>query len=91
MADVIFNGSSSRKPVGQAAIELFFDNSDGRLGGEYAGYPGCQCPRSSEGQVAKLGPDQGDGDQGERKRPFEPEEGGATDGTQHGVARRSLA
>jgi chromosome segregation protein len=38
MADVIFNGSSSRKPVGQAAIELFFDNSDGRLGGEYAGY-----------------------------------------------------
>jgi len=38
MADVIFNGSSSRKPVGQAAIELVFDNGDGRLGGEYAGY-----------------------------------------------------
>jgi len=36
--DVIFNGSSSRKPVGQASIELVFDNSDGRLGGEYSGY-----------------------------------------------------
>ncbi len=38
MADVIFNGSSTRKPVGQASIELVFDNSDGRLGGEYASY-----------------------------------------------------
>ena len=38
MADVIFNGSSARKPVGQAAIELVFDNSDGSLGGEYANY-----------------------------------------------------
>lgn len=38
MADVIFNGSTSRKPVGQAAIELVFDNSDGSLGGEYAKY-----------------------------------------------------
>ena len=38
MADVIFNGSSSRKPVGQAAIELVFDNSDGTLGGQYANY-----------------------------------------------------
>ena len=36
--DVIFNGSSSRKPVGQASIELVFDNSDGRLGGEYSAY-----------------------------------------------------
>ena len=36
--DVIFNGSSTRKPVGQASIELFFDNSEGRLGGEYASY-----------------------------------------------------
>ncbi|WP_018865166.1 chromosome segregation protein SMC [Thioalkalivibrio sp. ARh3] len=36
--DVIFNGSSSRKPVGQASIELIFDNSDGRLGGEYSAY-----------------------------------------------------
>lgn len=38
MADVIFNGSSSRKPVGQATIELVFDNSEGKLGGEYAQY-----------------------------------------------------
>ena len=27
MADVIFNGSDGRKPVGQASIELIFDNS----------------------------------------------------------------
>ena len=33
MSDVIFNGSASRKPVGQASIELVFDNSQGRLGG----------------------------------------------------------
>src|SRR5918992_1383049 len=38
MADVIFNGSSSRKPVGQAVIELIFDNSAGTLGGQYASY-----------------------------------------------------
>ncbi len=38
MTDVIFNGSNSRKPVGQASIELIFDNSDGTLKGEYAGY-----------------------------------------------------
>jgi len=38
MTDVIFNGSNSRKPVGQAFVELIFDNSDGTLGGEYASY-----------------------------------------------------
>ncbi|RKR06748.1 condensin subunit Smc [Kushneria sinocarnis] len=38
MADVIFNGSTGRKPVGQASIELVFDNSAGKLGGPYAGY-----------------------------------------------------
>ncbi len=38
MADVIFNGSSARKPVGQASIELLFDNTDGSLGGQYAQY-----------------------------------------------------
>ncbi|MCP4465587.1 MAG: chromosome segregation protein SMC [Halieaceae bacterium] len=36
MADVIFNGSVNRKPVGQASIELIFDNADGSVGGEYA-------------------------------------------------------
>ncbi len=38
MTDVIFNGSTSRKPVGQASIELVFDNSDGTLTGEWASY-----------------------------------------------------
>jgi len=38
MSDVIFNGSTSRKPVGTASIELVFDNSDGSAGGEYAGF-----------------------------------------------------
>ena len=38
MADVIFNGSGSRKPVGQASVELVFDNAEGRLRGEYASY-----------------------------------------------------
>ena len=38
MSDVIFNGSGGRKPVGQASIELIFDNSDGRIVGEYASY-----------------------------------------------------
>jgi chromosome segregation protein len=38
MEDVIFNGSSSRKPVGLASVELVFDNTDGTLGGEYAKY-----------------------------------------------------
>ena len=31
MTDVIFNGSSSRQPVGQASIELLFDNSLGKI------------------------------------------------------------
>lgn len=38
MTDVIFNGSSGRKPVGQASIELVFDNSDATLLGEYAAF-----------------------------------------------------
>ena len=38
MADVIFNGSVNRQPVGQASIELVFDNSEGRVGGEFASY-----------------------------------------------------
>jgi chromosome segregation protein len=52
MADVIFNGSSSRKPAGQASIELHFDNSDGGLGGIYAQYPEIVIRRqvSLEGQ-----------------------------------------
>ena len=38
MADVVFNGSASRKPVGTASVELVFDNADGKLGGQYAGF-----------------------------------------------------
>ncbi|MGH8213120.1 MAG: AAA family ATPase, partial [Rhodanobacteraceae bacterium] len=38
LIDVIFSGSSGRKPVGQATVELVFDNSDGAIGGEYATY-----------------------------------------------------
>ncbi|HYP80871.1 MAG TPA: AAA family ATPase, partial [Steroidobacteraceae bacterium] len=38
MADVIFNGSGGRRPVGTASVELVFDNSDGKIGGSYAVY-----------------------------------------------------
>jgi len=38
MADVIFSGSNSRKPVGTASVELVFDNREGKLGGQYAGF-----------------------------------------------------
>lgn len=38
MADVIFNGSTGRKPISQASIELKFDNRDGGMGGVYAQY-----------------------------------------------------
>ncbi|NLD14578.1 MAG: chromosome segregation protein SMC [Gammaproteobacteria bacterium] len=38
MTDVIFNGSTSRKPVSRASIELVFDNSEGKIPGEYASY-----------------------------------------------------
>lgn len=36
MSDVIFNGTSGRKPVGRASVDLCFDNSDGSAVGEYA-------------------------------------------------------
>ncbi|MDE2157052.1 MAG: chromosome segregation protein SMC [Xanthomonadaceae bacterium] len=38
LTDVIFSGSSSRKPVGQATVELIFDNADGSIQGEYGQY-----------------------------------------------------
>nr|WP_233279495.1 chromosome segregation protein SMC [Acidihalobacter yilgarnensis] len=52
MEDVIFNGSSARKPVGQASVELVFDNSDGTLGGAYAQYAEISVKRvaSRDGQ-----------------------------------------
>lgn len=38
MQDVIFNGSSTRKPVSRASVELVFDNSDGGLIGPFGQY-----------------------------------------------------
>lgn len=38
MTDVIFNGSSMRKALGQASVELIFDNSLGRIAGPFASY-----------------------------------------------------
>ena len=38
LTDVIFNGSSARNPVGQASVELLFDNAEGKAGGQYASY-----------------------------------------------------
>jgi chromosome segregation protein len=38
MQDVIFNGSTSRKPVGRASVELAFDNSLGKAAGQWSSY-----------------------------------------------------
>ena len=38
MTDVIFNGTTSRQPVSQASIELVFDNTQGKVTGEFAAY-----------------------------------------------------
>ena len=38
MQDVIFNGSTHRKPAGRASVELLFDNSDGRAAGQWGQY-----------------------------------------------------
>ena len=38
IADVIFKGSNSRNATAMASIELSFDNTDGRLGAEYASF-----------------------------------------------------
>ena len=48
MADVIFNGSSARKPVGAASVELMFDNGDGKIGGAYASYNEISLKRTVE-------------------------------------------
>ena len=54
MADVIFNGSTARKPVAQASVELVFDNSSGAIGGQYANYNEIALRRqvSRDGQSA---------------------------------------
>ncbi|HEX3638868.1 MAG TPA: chromosome segregation protein SMC, partial [Paraburkholderia sp.] len=38
MQDVIFNGSTARKPGSRASVELIFDNADGRAGGQWGTY-----------------------------------------------------
>src|SRR3990170_3958424 len=38
MQDVIFNGSTHRKPAGRASVELLFDNADGRASGAWGQY-----------------------------------------------------
>ena len=48
MTDVIFNGSGTRKPVGQASVELLFDNDDHRLKGEYANFTEVSIKRKVE-------------------------------------------
>jgi chromosome segregation protein len=36
MQDVIFNGTTNRKPAGRASVELVFDNSDGKAAGQWS-------------------------------------------------------
>jgi len=38
MQDVLFNGGGSRQPVNRASVELTFDNSAGKAGGQWASY-----------------------------------------------------
>jgi chromosome segregation protein len=54
LTDVIFSGSNARKPVGQATVELIFDNGDGTIQGEYAQYAEISVKRqvTRDGQSA---------------------------------------
>lgn len=56
MADVIFNGSSTRKPVGMASVELVFDNCGAQHGGPYAAYDSLAIKRqvSRDGQSVYM-------------------------------------
>ncbi|MEI7444695.1 MAG: AAA family ATPase, partial [Burkholderiales bacterium] len=56
MQDVIFNGSSDRKPSVRASVELVFDNASSRLGGAWAGYAEISVKRilSRDGQSNYL-------------------------------------
>ena len=56
LTDVIFNGSTTRKPNSAASIELLFDNSDGRIGGEFSSYADIAIRRevSRDGQSNYL-------------------------------------
>jgi chromosome segregation protein len=52
LTDVIFSGSSARKPVSQATVELIFDNSDRTITGEYGAFDEISVKRtvSRDGQ-----------------------------------------
>ncbi|MBV2209108.1 MAG: chromosome segregation protein SMC [Thermomonas sp.] len=54
LTDVIFSGSSARKPVSQASVELIFDNTDHTITGEYAAFNEISVKRtvSRDGQSA---------------------------------------
>jgi chromosome segregation protein len=54
LTDVIFSGSNSRKPVGQATVELIFDNAEGTIQGEYGQYAEISVKRqvTRDGQSA---------------------------------------
>jgi chromosome segregation protein len=56
MQDVIFNGSSDRKPSGRASVELIFDNAASRLSGAWAGYAEISVKRvlTRDGQSSYL-------------------------------------
>ncbi|MFC3660945.1 chromosome segregation protein SMC [Luteimonas notoginsengisoli] len=46
LTDVIFSGSTARKPVSQATVELIFDNSDHAISGEYGAFNEISVKRS---------------------------------------------
>src|SRR5690606_9354509 len=54
LTDVIFSGSSARKPASQAMVELIFDNSDHAITGAYASFHETSVKRtaSSDGPSA---------------------------------------
>ena len=56
MQDVIFNGSSDRKPSGRASVEMVFDNTDARLGGAWAAFAELSVKRvlTRDGQSTYL-------------------------------------
>ncbi|MCL4746699.1 MAG: chromosome segregation protein SMC [Burkholderiaceae bacterium] len=56
MQDVIFSGSSERKPSGRASVELVFDNSSGRIGGAWGGFTELSVKRvlTRDGQSTYL-------------------------------------
>ena len=56
MQDVIFNGSSERRPSGRASVELVFDNTQTRLTGSWAGYAEISVKRvlGRDGQSSYL-------------------------------------